>query len=923
MFATQSERGDYLKFKHSQTLLMITVVLFIGYLPKMITSYYDTVQNENVMIKVPESIAVCNEGSSSCYKDYKFQLPNRPDQTALAIGIIFSASIWKCDGKTFFSTGDPLNISLSRVTHNEYFIIEPQSFRLCKSNMISARVYFPITQKKSGIMAESVVLTNMANASKLKSAQEFVYKDYKVLNLCSMVFILLFTFFIQIVSLDVNSKARLRISALLLAGGLAQSCILEVFFPFSWMTNINRWVGMLAYCGYLSVSLSYLSTDKRREKFQHLMLFVLTAMLIISKDRVTSWIWFSFFSSIVLAAVSIKDKNFKLFVLSLLTLSTSFEFVGFSSVPNSYIVPTFLAILIFSENQRAFSSFLKINRLLKLNTKRKLKKLTGSDQSHSTEAIVKWFQKQFRVERITILNIIDTDTIHLQRFSPNKSKAESVQLEELPPVFAHVVTTGNALINVHAESKLVEDIRRRDSRLAIDADFFTVLPLYSGREVVGAIALTKYSPEQFKTSLSHSTFMFCLDMLKSLLVEHLLTTPKTASLEKITQINKDISEIDESNWKTTEDIIQTYGKVINNAFGWRIACFGQPDDNYLLKHLGCYSFDPEVEERFINGKIYAHKDNQQGPLAIAVHSKKIVIVPNTKWLEGVVHQLTTKFFGIHKTKTAAFVPVFGEDETTVIGVYWIEGINNNEITYADREMFSSINTSISEKIKYLKSKKQLRVSHESLSKFIPEHLVEAYLNGEDVQESDHGFLLMFDLKGSTRLSHALGNDTFHKEVDSFKDLLVSELEEEWVLRQFVWDGFEFTKSSNEKESESINIQKWTTAIENKFNDWKLELSQRYGESLEIAGLSFRVVFTFGDVSRGVVEEGATRKWTLKGSAVAVATKVEQASKELEGKVFCDYTIINRTDESWVHLKTTSQGIDVYGLNVSKTIKKAA
>lgn len=919
-------QGELLFRKNSlNTILIVTVLFVVGYLPQLINVYYNQIfQSKILKIAVSNPEVKCLQGANKCSKKYNLKVPGLTGNgMSLVVGKIWTSSEWRCGGKVFFQSGDLSFLSTSRATLNEFFVIDTQSIATCHEEDIEVTAYYPPTQKKSGIMESNIYLADSNTAYKFRLAHEFVSKDYKILNLCVMLLVLLFTFLIQIVSMDKNSKLRLNMSLLLMAGALAQSCILEVFFPYEIVSVMNRWIAMVAYCGYLLIAADYLKGEENKTSTRWHYVGVLVLISLITQDRITTWIWFSLLASIGICFESLKLKNSRLGVLSALTFLTSLEFMGLHGLPNSYIVPTFLAGLVFLENNKAFSAFLKIVRLLKLNSRRKFRASSGNSSRYSTQAIVKLFQKQFKVERMTILSILDTSTIHLQRFSPKRSGAESLQLEELPPVFAHVVTTGNSLINVHADSKLVEDIRRRDNRLAIDADFFTVLPLYSGREVVGAIALTKYGAEQFKTSLSHSTFMFCLDMLKSLLVEHLLTTPKTASLEKITLINKEIAEINETNWKTTEDVIHSYGKIINHTFGWRIACFGQPDNNFLLKHLGCFSFDPEVEERFINGKIYAHRDNQQGPLAIAVHGKKTVIVPNTKWLEGVVHQLTTKFFGIHKTTTAAFVPVFGEDEATVIGVYWIEGIRSNEISYADREMFSSITKSISEKIKLLKSRKQLLVSHQNLSKFIPEHLVEAYLNGEDVQETDYGFLMMFDLKGSTRLSHALGNDTFHKEVDSFKDALVMELEGKWVLRQFVWDGFEFTRSSAVDGSEILTISEWTTAVEDKFEKWKKNLVSQYGSLAEIVGLSFRIVFTFGDVSRGVVEEGATRKWTLKGGAVAVATKVEQASKELEGKVFCDDTIINKTNESWVLLKTTSQGIAVYGLVQNKTIKKAA
>ena len=41
--------------------------------------------------------------------------------------------------------------------------------------------------------------------------------------------------------------------------------------------------------------------------------------------------------------------------------------------------------------------------------------------------------------------------------------------------------------------------------------------------------------------------------------------------------------------------------------------------------------------------------------------------------------------------------------------------------------------------------------------------------GKDISETDVGYLMMFDIKGSTRLSELLGRQKFQDEMASFKD----------------------------------------------------------------------------------------------------------------------------------------------------------
>jgi class 3 adenylate cyclase len=297
-----------------------------------------------------------------------------------------------------------------------------------------------------------------------------------------------------------------------------------------------------------------------------------------------------------------------------------------------------------------------------------------------------------------------------------------------------------------------------------------------------------------------------------------------------------------------------------------------------------------------------------------VHEKKPVIIPNVKWLDGVVHPNTIKFFNLHSTKTAAFIPVLGADSSTVVGVYWVEGVKGAEISYSDKELFNSLIGTLSERIKLMLSDTQLHLSQASLAQFLPKHLVADYLSGKDVKEVDHGYLMMFDLKGSTRLAHALGNAFFHEEVSRFKDQMEMLLRKYgWSLQEYIWDAFSFTLSVDQAKSEKTSVQNWAKMIESTFDKWKEEIAIRHGDIEEIGLLSYRVCFSFGDVSRGIVVEGNTRKWTFIGNAIAVVSKIEQESKKLPGKVFCDESILSRSTDTWIMLHTSSHGLVVYGI----------
>jgi class 3 adenylate cyclase len=868
----------------------------------------------------------CDEETKICSKAANYLVQNGPlvssVNTVLVVGRIWNASEIFCDKNKIFTTGDPKNPIGSRDTNNQFVLVPSDRFTGCR-NELTVLAYFNQGQKKNGLLDGNPYFADKAHGQALQRFNEFLSQDFKIFNLCALLGVLFFTILIRIVTIDDRSKDRVYLAGVLGVGALAQSGFLEVWLPMSIMPVVGRWLSTLSYCLYLSLSINYFSKNRRLGKlFTRIGLVAFPLILIYTQNRVVTWIDFSFFAAGLGLLAALLDRSLSLFCLSILTLMCSFEFVGYSWAPNGYTAPTFLASVIVLENFRAFVSYLKINRLLKLSRSRE--KFNAKRKNHfRAPAIIKLFQNQFRIGRITVLNLSDPEIIQIQKYINLSTQPINSLISELPPMFAHVVTTGNALINVHSDSSIAFSLRRGNEKVKAKSDYFTVLPIFAGKDTIGAIALTEYDSEQFRTSLNYSTFLFCLDLLKGILVDHLLTTPKTDALNKIKTLNQSISDTQFSETQSIEHLIRNFGHVLNASFGWRVIAATLPTPDNLLKVVEIFSFDPQIEQRIRNGKLYAHEDNKQGPLALAVHERKPVIVPNTKWLEGVVHANTTEFFKIHGTRTAAFVPVLGNDGTPV-GVFWIEGTHENEISYSDRELFNAFMTQMTERLKLMISNSKLSISNQSLSQFLPKHLVEDFLAGKDVREVDHGFLMMFDLKGSTRLAHALGNDVFHEQVDAFKEVIEkSLLPHQWILQQYVWDGFEFTLSSDEADPKRISIDEWAQMLAPIFDEWKQSLIAKFGELPEVLGLSYRLCFTYGDTSRGIVVEGATQKWTFVGNAIAVVSKVEQAAKTLPGKVFCDQSMLKHCVDEWTEIHRTNQGLIIYSLDEQITQKSAA
>lgn len=902
------------------------MVLLISYPDWTTVFYFKNLLNRSIEFIELTSISekVCKSDSEVCAQEFSLQIRNS-SLTGVSLGSVSNAVEVRCGNNILTVSGNPSNPLSTKDLFNKDVIFRISEKELYCRESVTAKIYAPISQRKFGL-SSLPILSDFETIEQIAQMRNLIKRDLKIYVLFLMVIVFLYSLFIRIVSVDENSNLRLKFSGMLLLASIGASGMLEVLIPIPSITQLNLWLMASSSCAVVAFGIIYLKKyAKHSQVYTLISLLVFGLLCAFHQSRVFGWIDFYFLAAVTYLFTAFVSKSTKIGISGILILLVAFNFNGLKWAPSSFIHYIYFSFLILRENHQSLLSYLKINRLLKLSRSKGVEVSQRKEHQFRTHALIKLFQKQFKIGRITILNLTDSKSILLQQYSQRSSQPESRSIEELTPIFAHVITTGNSLINVHVDSSLVTSLRRKEDKQVAASDYFTALPIFAGKEIIGAISLSDYSSEQFASSLNHSTFMFCLDILKGLLVEHLLTTPKTETLNKISKLGHQIDNYDFSSWITVEELIDAYADVLNKTFGWRIISATLPTPDYLLKVGRVYSFDPEVEKQVLTGKIYAQKDNRQGPLAVAVHEKKAVIVPNTKWLEGVVHPNTIKFFTIHTTRTAAFVPVLGPDGVA-IGVYWIEGVRGNEISYSDRELFNSFVNVIHERLKLMKSISNLKISHQSLAQFLPKHLVDDYLSGKEVKENDCGFLMMFDLKGSTRLSHAIGNSVYHAEVENFKNIVEAALKSgHWILQQFIWDGFEFTYTSSEDKKEKLSIIEWKDLIESLFITWKAGLIERLGDKVEIASLSYRMCFTYGDTSRGIVVEGATQKWTFIGNAMAVVSKVEQAAKHLPGKVFCDPTILTRSHDEWIELHTTNQGLVVFGIKETNAseIKRAA
>jgi hypothetical protein len=323
-----------------------------------------------------------------------------------------------------YSTGNK-----NAINNSDYFVsnqVPIRAFLNCQNN-IKIQYYFGIGQKKFGAIGQHLRLMQPNLAIAVKKLDEFILKDFKLINLVALFCLFIFTYFIRIVTVDAHSSIRVKIALLLTLSALSQSDLVTTMIPLREMGIVVRWLALISYFAYIGFSLKYLLGESITHKNEQRLytVFTISAIMIalITQSRVGFWIAGNIVFASYLLLFSAYCRSKQLFLLSITMFLSCLDFLGYPYAPNGYIVPTLLVVYISLDNAKAFLSYLKINRLLKLSRSHShTQQGNGRDNQerrqesrYRTQALIKLFQRQFNIGRISIINLSDAESIQLQQ----------------------------------------------------------------------------------------------------------------------------------------------------------------------------------------------------------------------------------------------------------------------------------------------------------------------------------------------------------------------------------------------------------------------------------------------------------------------------------------------------------------------------
>jgi class 3 adenylate cyclase len=633
---------------------------------------------------------------------------------------------------------------------------------------------------------------------------------------------------------------------------------------------------------------------------------VLTSLALIAmsvKGEVTSYLGFYVISYILsLLKVGLPPSVFSVFI------------------PHWHFAPVYIGVYLLSQvlkDANTSSITFKALKFLQLE-------LRGKDKGFSYESALAEICDSLNCARVSVLKINHDNSCAVFIFDKEKhdSPFQTLSLNTFPPAFSHSITMRKSLYHIKEEGELAERLRKKGDYYQLGHEYFSIVPIVGAGGELGAFACTGYKID-LRDDYSRTSFESAVQIFSgyfSRIMEAHSNAEKLNANEELEAAIKSIQGL--SSFDDIQSLEHSLA-VFSDIFAFKAFIGVLDESSSFVNTHATFGLDSQ-EISCLNALGLKKNDvNEVGPVPLAIKTGQPTFVNEVGLIKGLLTEGSQEFFKITSSEGIAVVPfdIPTRANTKTRAILYLISKSKNVFDEYTKGAIMNFVDALSSRLDHLSlhnlhgiSESMLKASKDGLSHFLPKHLVDDYLVGKEVTESDYGFLMMLDLKGSTKLAHLLGNSKFHIEVENFQKSVNAEVSRHgWTLQQFVWDGFAFTCKWDDEGHRKLKIARYKDLIEPIFLRWKSALSKTYGQKTEITSLDYRICFSFGDTSRGVITEGQTKKWTFIGNAIAVVSKVEQAAKTFPGYVFCDASVLTRSEDVWVALGKTNQDLTIYGL----------
>jgi len=533
------------------------------------------------------------------------------------------------------------------------------------------------------------------------------------------------------------------------------------------------------------------------------------------------------------------------------------------------------------------------------------------------------FADQFAIRQITLIIPKPDGNCELiaQSQVAGKWNTEKYYRSSLPPMFSHVITTRENLWHVDEDSLFALNLRKGEVKLhTYSSKYFSIVPLIKDSVPVGAIALTNYSDiyaldEFYKLKLNSVANL--LFPFLSTIIAHQNVSEKEDWTARCTKIADLIFEL---KYLGTDHPIDFHLDKITDLISQELSVaslIGQLDvvtRQIDIKSVAGHS--EEVVKEYKASKFYAVLHNEQGPLALAINRQRTVTIGDISWIRGVLHPMTVRMFEKLNVHSFAAIPLMdlsnSEKANQTIstnetwGVLWLE---SKTLGFFQPQTEAGLNI-IARAIENFLNHLEISLAHtrtkKALAGFVPQKILGKLMQGSPVREEEAGYLLMADLRDSTKLSRIVGADKwslFTKQLAAPAEVIAQEFG--FTLQSIVWDAFYFTKAKSSEISEIKNINEFVIKLNSLFD---FACRRTFGEAINLDDLArARFCLTYGDVTRDI-RSSLNNNWTIVGTAMASVSKLEQECKMIKGWFFIASSVVQGYLQSdWIELNRIVPG----------------
>lgn len=903
-------------------LLALILTLIVGYGPDW-SAYYvaQLVGNDRLVVlgdlnKYTVPCTAVETTNSQC--THAYLIPHTlykkwGNEAAIGAGQIISAVRFRCveDGKGSVNIDDPLNPGRTFDLFTIYQVA-PLSALNCSDGVV-IEAWSKKNAVRKGYLGGAATVGHYSAVDRVKRLTEFFTREL-LFGLC-VAFLILIILSERIYSYS-NRKKPLHPYEITLplwflnstiVSGVAQNFFSFVQFPLL----LNQCQLFLTQISILSIPILLLLRTNQRRNLSFYLLGItclLLAVLDFSPSFASYFIPIHLMLLCVLAGVAILKKEFEYIFLVIIIFLGCLKILGFHSMPIESATYSFYAFVV------CFLVFSKIRLNARLAT---LAQWAQSSEwrklnSDLLQTLIAKIHDEVGAGRTTLLSVSQDGQITIHS-KIGTQPIRSMIRTELPPIFAHVFSIGEPLIHLNSKSDKYRNIARGAlTKEVYQSEIFSIIPIISESHTVGAVAFTDYPQSWIKSPVRTFLMRHLTGTLESNLIEQIHARgwrSKGQWSEKLLEIQKRL--LGAKNLEEAHAIVCDV-----------LSCFGflaslDPDSRLFSLHA-IQGYPSEVDERLRSGRIYAHRENEQGPIAIAANQKKCVIIPDVKLLRSVLHENTNMFFEKSQTHSCVGIPVFSPVsngfDRQLWGVLFLERSTGEPFTLDAKSALEQIGSEFSELLKNLDQQKVTNQTLKALSSFVPERVLQRVIHEQLERENDTGILVMIDLKSSTKIALKFGSEYWLERARALAEPLEKEAAQFGLNWQyFNWDAFYFTLSTPKPNTNDLIqivefFEKANILIQEMYAKY-YSTHGSYGDPSESVA---RVCITYGDISRGFLQ-GATRIWTIVGSEMAAISKFEDLCKRLDGSVFCDGSLFEAIDSNWMDTGVTipSTGRKIY------------